>query len=59
MKKKDIKYICPIMALLLVIGGFFHIEYSYYIFLRIIVSISAIYWMVIIISALLKKLVMI
>lgn len=43
MKKKDIKYICPIMALLLVIGGFFYIEYSYYIFLRIIVSISAIY----------------
>ena len=42
-EKKWSIYIYPLIALLLVIGGIFHIEYSFYIFLRVIVFIAAIY----------------
>ena len=42
-EKKWSIYICPLIALLLVIGGIFRIEYSFYIFLRLIVFIAAIY----------------
>ena len=42
-EKKWSIYICPLIALLLVIGGIFHIEYSFYIFLRVIVFIATIY----------------
>ena len=42
-EKKWSIYIYPLIALLLVIGGIFHIEYSFYIFLRVIVFIATIY----------------
>ena len=42
-EKKWSIYICPLIALLLVIGGIFRIEYSFYIFLRLIVFIASIY----------------
>ena len=42
-EKKWSIYIYPLIALLLVIGGIFRIEYSFYIFLRLIVFIASIY----------------